>query len=311
MSDFKPNIWRLQAQFDTQGLIRALGDDDPDIRKRSAAALRTMGATAAIPALQTTLANEQDDDARIIIAAALEYLMGEANRESTQSPETSRIVRLIAQLSSPDVEQVAQAAKALGELKNKSAVEPLVMLFHNNHKPTRARLAAAEALIELDSAPAEVTLLVALRSEKWYLRRNAAAILGQLRSNWAVEPLAAALRDESEIVRKTALAALRRIATPEALKVVRVHDPAIIENSVPAPPEQRSASLAPTKPLNPKTAEEAEAARRLQRSKDPTKPLRPNLEATRPNRPPNFSPNNTPSLDSTPNKQTGDEQGKH
>lgn len=302
VSDFKPNIWRLQAQFDTQGLIRALSDADADIRQRAAAALRTMGATAAIPALQTTLASEQNDDARIIISAALEYLMNEANREAEQSPETSRIVRLIAQLSSLDIEQVVQAAKALGHLKNKNAVEPLVLLFHNHHKPTRARLAAAEALIALDSAPAEVTLLAALRSDKWFLRRNAAAILGQLRANWAVEPLAHALRDEHEIVRKTALAALKRIATPEALKVVRVHDTTAPEGTASDDSLRTSASLAPTKPLNPKIAEDAESRLRLQKSKDPTQPLRPqpaNNEATRPSRPENFPP-----------KRTGDEQGK-
>lgn len=293
VSDFKPNIWRLQAQFDTQGLIRALSDADAEIRQRAAAALRTMGATAAIPALQTTLANEQNDDARIIISAALEYLMNEANREAEQSPETSRIVRLIAQLSSLDIEQVVQAARALGQLNNKNAVEPLVLLFHNNHKPTRARLAAAEALIALDSAPAEVTLLAALRSDKWFLRRNAAAILGQLRANWAVEPLAHALRDEHEIVRKTALAALKRIATPEALKVVRVHDTPAPEGTVSEDSLRTSASLAPTKPLNPKIAEDAEARLRIQKSKDPTQPLRPqpsNNEVTRPSRPENFTP---------------------
>ncbi len=272
MADFKPNIWRLQAQFDTQGLIKALAHSDPVIRKGAATALRTLGASAAIPALQSALSSEQDADTQSAIATALEHLMNEANREAEQSPEVSRIIRLIAQLSSLDEDAVTQAARALGELKNKSAVEPLVMLFHNTHKPTRARLAAAEALINLDSAPAEVTLLVGLRSDKWYIRRNSAAILGQLRANWAVEPLAQALRDEHELVRKTALAALKRIATPEALRIVRLLPQAAeVKPSAPATTTLSQsdetlqvASRAATKPLDPRIAEEAEARRSQQ-----------------------------------------------
>ena len=107
-------------------------------------------------------------------------------------------------------------------MKDKTAVEPLVVLFNDPRTPTRIRLAVAEALLKLEGAPTEVALLAALRSEDWHIRRNSAAILGQIRATWAIEPLArAALRDKRNVVRRTARAALRYIGTPQALKALK------------------------------------------------------------------------------------------
>ncbi len=215
MSDLRPNIWRLQAQFDTQGLIEALNNDDASIRKRAAAALRTMGATEAIPTLQQMLKVEQDPDARHAITAALDHLLPE---------QGEKVPVLIAQLKSSQPEAVIYAARALGELKDKTSVEALVMVFHNPQLSGRVRLAAAEALIKLESAPAVVTLLAALRSANWRIRRNAAAVLGQLQADWAVDSLVACLDDENEAVGRTARAAIRRIGTPEAIEALEAVD---------------------------------------------------------------------------------------
>jgi HEAT repeat protein len=215
LSDLRPNIWRLQAQFDTQGLIEALKNDDAGIRKRAAAALRTMGATEAIPTLQQLLKVEQNSDVRHAITAALDHLLPE---------QSEKVPALIAQLQSSQPEAVIYAARALGEIKDKTAVEALVLVFHNPQLPGRVRLAAAEALIKLESAPAVVTLLAALRSADWRIRRNAAAVLGQLRADWAIDSLVSSLGDENEVVGRTARAAIRRIGTPEALEALAAVD---------------------------------------------------------------------------------------
>jgi HEAT repeat protein len=98
----------------------------------------------------------------------------------------------------------------------------------------------------MDSAPVEVSLLGALRSDRWRVRRNAAAILGQLAASWAVKPLAALLTgDDNEVVRKTAHAALRRIDTAEAraaLNAPAVSPPAPDEPPAPDLVESESAS---------------------------------------------------------------------
>ncbi len=223
--EYRPDIWQLQAKLDTQGLVDALKSDDPNIRKRAAAALRALGAVASIPALRVALVNEQDAEVRNHMSAALEALQLEAKRATdTQEavvPETP-VGKLIAQLRSKDPEEVIKAANGLGELGDKLAVEPLVVLFNDAKVSIQVRLAVAEALLKLEAAPVEVTLLAALRHADWHIRRNGAAILGQLRAEWAVDPLVKALRDPNRIVQKTARAALKHIGTPEALRALGI-----------------------------------------------------------------------------------------
>lgn len=222
MADPNYDIWRMQAQNDTRGLIDLLKSPEADLRKRAAMALRALGASSAIPALQILLVDEGDPEVRMVLISTLDSLFQQEMDEDgeNQSDEQSQVVRLIAQLSSSQHEHIIRAAQSLAEMKEKIAAEALMMVFYNKRLPAQVRLAAAEALIKLESAPVEVTLLAALRNKDWHTRRNAAAVLGQLNADWAVEPLAAALRDTQEIVRRTAYAALKRIATPEAQRAI-------------------------------------------------------------------------------------------
>ncbi len=229
MSDFKPDIWRLQAQFNTQGLVEALANDDAGIRRRAAAALRALGAYHAIPELEAALESESDPETRANMLAALATLHQERERKEQDEAtlevpgarltEVDRLLQALQVTTDPDT--IIQLARKLGDLGAKQAVDTLVVLFNNAQLPIRVRLAVAEVLLKLESAPIEVALLGALSSPQWRVRRNSAAILGQLRAVWAVEPLAVALRDEHEMVRRTAYAALRNIGTPEALRAIR------------------------------------------------------------------------------------------
>ncbi|MBI5959676.1 MAG: HEAT repeat domain-containing protein [Chloroflexi bacterium] len=217
----RPNVWQLQSRRDLQGLVIALYFPDPEVRKRAAVALRMINASQAVPALKMALKNEPDDLVRKNIIAALHVL---DHQTDVLSLVKGRDVHgLIASLKSRHPENVIIAVKALGELGDRLAVEPLIILFHNASSPARVRLAAAEALLQLKSAPAVVTLLGALRRDSWEVRRNAAAVLGQIQATWAVDPLAEALHDPHPVVRRTAAAALRRIGTGEALAALRAH----------------------------------------------------------------------------------------
>jgi hypothetical protein len=131
---------------------------------------------------------------------------------------------IIKMLNSPKVEDLLIACQALAVIGDRQAAEPLVMVFRNPMLSNKARLAAAEALLKLESAPAVVTLLGALRRDDWQVRRNAAAVLGQLQATWAAEPLIKALDDQNPVVRRTAAAALRRIGTPEAVKAAQAFE---------------------------------------------------------------------------------------
>jgi HEAT repeat protein len=245
VADSNFDIWRLQAQADIRGLIEAVKDGSPDVRKRAATALRALGATSAIPALQSILVSEKDPELRKILITTLDYLFQQEvdEDEDDSSEHQSRVVHLIAQLNNNNPEHVIRAAQNLAELQEKLAAEALVQVFQNRQLRADVRLAAAEALIKLESAPVEVTLLAVLRNPDWRMRRNATAVLGQLHADWAVSPLIAALRDEQEIVRRTAYAALKRIGTPEAMRAIE--PPTVVA------PQPQPKQLTPTQPLPP------------------------------------------------------------
>ena len=219
MATTRPNIWQLQSRRDVDSLTRALQYPDPEVRKRAAGALRALDALQAVPALKAALRNETDMQVRTHLVTALHVL---DHRTDVGDLIKSRDVNgLIATLRSRHPENAIAAARALGELDDRIAVEPLVILFQNTTRPPSVRLAAAEALLQLKSAPAVVTLLGALRRDSWQVRRNAAAVLGQIQASWAVEPLIEALDDPHPIVRRVAAAALRQVGTAEALTPLR------------------------------------------------------------------------------------------
>jgi hypothetical protein len=269
VADFKFDIWRLQAQGDVRGLSQALKDANPDVRRRAATALRALGASSAIPSLQSVLVSESDPDVRAVIISTLDYLFEQEieDESETATEDPTQVVRLIAQLNSPRSDHIIRAAQRLGELNEKIAAEALVMVFHNARLPGEVRLAAAEALIKLESAPVEVSLLAALRHPDWRVRRNAAAVLGQLHADWASLPLGEALKDEHEIVRRTALAALKRFDTPEAQ--------GIIERMLPQMPPVVPAPAQPAAPAAPASAPSVDST-----AKPPAQPPQPATTAS-------------------------------
>jgi HEAT repeat protein len=215
VTDTRPNIWQLQAQGDSKGLIAALQNSEADVCKRAATALRVLGAVEALPALRQALESDPDEDLKTHLQSVIDSLLAEQPKADNEPTS-----ELIAQLDSDDPAVIIKAAYDLGRLQDKTAVDALVRLFHNRQLSPKVRLTAAEALVALESAPAVVTLLAALKSESWKVRRNAAAVLGQLRADWAVERLAERLTDESEHVVRTARAALHRIGTDQALAAI-------------------------------------------------------------------------------------------
>lgn len=221
MTTPKPDhIWRLQAQLDIKGLVMALKDPSPATRKRAAAALRTVGAVQALVALKYVVSLETDPDARLSMLSAIDALENISEVESDTLPEPSAVDRLAVELDGSDITIAMKAARTMATLADKTAVVPLILKFNDPLTPIHLRLTIAEALLNLESAPGEVALLANLRHQDWEIRRNGAAILGQLRAEWAIEPLGQALSDPHPTVRKTALAALKYIGTPDARKVV-------------------------------------------------------------------------------------------
>ncbi len=243
MTETRPNVWQLQSRHDVPSLIAALRHPDFEVRKRAAIALRVLEATEAVPALRSMLREEPDDQVRRSVQSALQVLDQRTNVDALVAAGDLR--GLIDVLNTRHAENVIAAANVLGDLGDRRAAEPLVILFHNSSSPPQVRLAAAEALLKLQSAPAVVTLLGALRRDSWQVRRNAAAVLGQLQAVWAVDPLAVALRDTHPVVRRTAAAALRRIGTADAINALRSHFSTGPLSASPAAPPDRQRSVVP------------------------------------------------------------------
>jgi hypothetical protein len=239
------HIWRLQANTDIEGLINALEAEDPVTRRRAAAALRAIGATSALPALRMAISRELDEDTRSLLITVTESLTEESGEDINETRVLTPVDMLAMELASDDLATAVAAAQKLAELGDKTAVVPLILKFNDLSAPISLRLAAAEALLKLKSAPLEVALLANLRHQDWQIRRNGAAILGQLKAEWAIEPLGKALADPHPTVRKTALAALKFIGTPEARKVVARFATGLqrSQQANPAPPAQARSRL--------------------------------------------------------------------
>ncbi|MBL8120945.1 MAG: HEAT repeat domain-containing protein, partial [Anaerolineae bacterium] len=114
MKDFNFDIWRMQAQNNTRGLIEILKTGTPDLRQRAATALRAMGVGSAIPALQESLLSETDPTVRETIMTAMEALFETTDpNEAAPKGKARRIVDLIARLNSHNAEHAVRAAQGL------------------------------------------------------------------------------------------------------------------------------------------------------------------------------------------------------
>lgn len=226
-----PNLPQTQAQPDIKGLITALSSEDKLIRRRATAAIRAMGAITGLPALQRAQVAEDDPETGQMMAEAISALKTLSGHPETTDTDTAvetpqdEVKRQIENLKAENADSVLHAAERLGELGDKSAVEALIFAFNNQKHSIHVRLAIAEALLELESAPVEVALLANIRHSDWHIRRNGAAILGQLKATWAIEPLSEILSDPHPVVRRTALAALKHIGTPESRKALAQYMP--------------------------------------------------------------------------------------
>jgi HEAT repeat protein len=203
-----PNIEKLEAKRDVQGLIKALGyRKSSAIRKAAARALGQIKDTRAVEPLIGALKDEDRD----VQEAAVDVL--------GQIGDTRAVEPLIAALKDGNWEVVLlAAARALGKIGDARAVEPLVVALKDSGSDSRRAAAAAVALGQIRDARAVEPLVAALKDEYRHMRWAVAQALGQIGDARAVEPLVAALKDG--IVRSMREAAAMALAEIEAGRAV-------------------------------------------------------------------------------------------
>lgn len=242
MASNRPNIWKLQADRDVSGLQNALQYPEPELRKRAAAALRVIGTAPAIVALERALIREENVQVREHIDVALSYFSrGTIIQEFIKMKNVAGLVEM---LHSPRQQEVMQAIQALGDIGDRIATEGLVIVFRNPLLADDIRLAAAEALLKLENAPAVIALLGALQKDNWQSRHNAVIVLGQLKATWATKPLINALNDSHAKVRKSAAWALRQINTSETQQALAEYQQ--LETRMKTAPLSNAVSRTPT-----------------------------------------------------------------
>jgi HEAT repeat protein len=83
----------------------------------------------------------------------------------------------------------------------------------------RERLSYFEALVQLKAGVP--TLLHMLGDARWYVARNAAALLGEMQAREAEQPLAALMHHDDERVRHAAIVSLMRLETPRTFPTIQ------------------------------------------------------------------------------------------
>ncbi len=250
----KPNVPKMVERQDIVGLIKALSyPKDEQLRAAAGDALVAIGAPAVTPLIRSLGESSHDFDAAI---AALLARIGQPAVES-----------LILALGSGNARTCSYAARALGQIRDPRAVEPLIGMLQR--WDTEPRLFAREALGRIGQpavepliaalsggghneeigqalaqigAPAIEPLLALLRSDYSERVWPATYVLGMFKDPRAVEALGAELDSENHLVRARAESALKVIGTPQAKEQLaaasRRH----------APPVPAGQPAAPSKP---------------------------------------------------------------
>ncbi len=177
-------------------LILALRDESDGMRKLAALALGQIGDSRAITALVNTL---HDRD---------KWVRGEAALSLGKIDDPAAVEPLLTALRDRSEYVRRHAAMALGQLRDLRALEPLIAALGDSNEGVRRH--ATDALGELGETAVEV-LIGALHERDALVRRGAAATLGMIADNRAIDSLAEALRDKDTGVQTAAAWALQQL----------------------------------------------------------------------------------------------------
>lgn len=183
---FKPNIEKLKAEKKVNPLITALHyKKDWNVRKSAAEALKSIGWEP-------------------INGEGIYYLIALNDWKKLIHMGTSAVQPLLEVLQDENSSTLhRECIKALGEIRDKRAIEPLLTVLKN--KEISLREEAVKALGQIGDQEVVKPLISVLQNEKnSTLRRQTIRALGSTRDKRAVEPLLEALQREIQKPRSEA-----------------------------------------------------------------------------------------------------------
>jgi HEAT repeat protein len=201
-----------QSEKDTQFCIKALEDENPEVREIAAEALSQARGPEVEKALLGLL---EDKHSRVRITAARN--LGRIGTENASVPLIKRLA--------VDKDPVfrACAIESLGNLKDKQAIEPLIKSLDD--KVPEVRISAARSLGILGDEKAEEALIAKLDKSSPELQKQIVLALGSsgskkptgLSSKKTAEALIRKLRNKDPELRKCAAESLGKLENPESV----------------------------------------------------------------------------------------------
>ena len=187
-----------QNQKDTEFCIKALDDENPEVRAIAAEALGQMKDPRAVDALLGLL-----EDNNSGVRTTTVRTLGKIGTENTVKP----LIKQLAADKNPDFRICA--IEALGNLNDKLAIEPLIKSLED--KVPEVRIAAARSLGSLGDERAEEALIVKLDKSTQELQKQMILALGKIGGKKTVEALIRKLEDKDPEIRKCAAESLGKL----------------------------------------------------------------------------------------------------
>jgi HEAT repeat protein len=209
----KPDVKKLKAERDVEGLCKALVHQDSGVRRKAAEAFGEIKDTKAVELLIQLL---KDEDIGVRIAAA--ETLGKIGDARAAQPLLALLrydkslvdgkIGIGGYAAAISANAVPFTAVEALEKIGKPAVEPLIEVLKVAHKDIRYR--AALVLGNIGDARAVRPLIEALKDKDWFTRDEAARSLEKI-GEPVVELLTQAFGDEDKDIQKSAKKVLERI----------------------------------------------------------------------------------------------------
>ena len=209
-----------------------------NLRERAEALMMLRGpeASAAIPALIQMLGSDMEFPQMLLMVSNNLPITQSCDHSPTFGGEAAETIakigrtsdELLSLLPSANWRIRANAARALGGLKDSRAVKSLIALLSNTSEPWQVRGNAALALGSIGSAQAAQPLVAVLHDTQPDLRRAAATALGELKSPDTLELFVKMLNDPEPDIRRAAIVSIDRVGGAtvafESLRQAALHD---------------------------------------------------------------------------------------